>query len=164
MKDAKQKRLNSQITKKQMKNQARLPRTAGIRTLTDLSESLTKAGLDPSRIQERAEMIAKTRAAQRKRKRDDADVEMDVDMDVEENDNEEWMDVDDDASTPKKRAKTNSGAIAAKNKREPRSNRQLAGMRDDAVSHSCSSNEKSKNQHTYFISCLTASIKSSQTT
>ena len=46
----------------------------------------------------------------------------------------EWMDVDGDDMTPQKRVKANSGAVVAKGKREPRSNRQLAGLRDDAVS------------------------------
>ena len=46
----------------------------------------------------------------------------------------DWMDVDgEDQSTPNKRAKANSGAAVAKGKREPRSDRRLAGMRDSAV-------------------------------
>jgi nucleolar GTP-binding protein len=52
-----------------MKNHARLPRTAGMRTLSEMTGAMTKAGLDPSRIQERGEMLAKVRAAERKRKR-----------------------------------------------------------------------------------------------
>ena len=79
-------RLESQATKKSQKNAARLPRTAGLRTLTELSDSLTKAGLDPSRIEARAEMIAKARNAQMKRKRqEDEEAGMDVD---------EWEDMD----------------------------------------------------------------------
>ena len=42
------------------------------------------------------------------------------------------MDVDDDESAPTKRVKTNSGGVI--NKRAPRSNRQMAGMRDEGVS------------------------------
>jgi nucleolar GTP-binding protein len=140
MKNAKEKRLDSQITQKAMKNSARLPRTAGLRTLSELTDSLTKAGLDPSRIQERAEMIAKTRSAQRKRKREEEDADMDVDEDADESmggeEEEGWMDVDGEDATPKKRRKSNTGAVtavAAKGKREPRANRQLAGMRDDEV-------------------------------
>ncbi|TFK53750.1 P-loop containing nucleoside triphosphate hydrolase protein [Heliocybe sulcata] len=120
-------KLRSQHTKKSMKHSARLPRTAGLRTLSELTTELTKAGLDPSRIQERAEMLAKVRSEQRKRKRDD---EMDVDMDGEEAEGD-WMDVDGEDS-PNKRVKANSGAAVTKGKREPRSNRQLAGMRDEA--------------------------------
>lgn len=118
-----------------MKNTARLPRTAGLRTLTELTSELTKAGLDPSRIQERAEMLAKVHGAKRKRARDeDGDEEMDVDGDEDAGEGE-WMDVDDDAATPStKRAKANSGAAISKSRRAPQSNRQLAGMRDEAVS------------------------------
>ena len=134
-------------SKKKMKNKARLPRTAGLRTLTDLTTDLTKAGLDPSRVQERAAMIAKMRgAAARKRRRDEDEDEdgMDVDGDESKGADADTMDVDgeweddddddedDDDDTPRKRGKTNSGAAIAR-KRTPHSNRQLAGMRDEAV-------------------------------
>lgn len=75
----------------------------------------------------------------RKRRRDEDDEDgegMEVDGEGEGGEGE-WMDVDgEDDATPKKRRKSNLGtvAIAAKGRREPRSNRQLAGMRDDAVS------------------------------
>jgi nucleolar GTP-binding protein len=131
-----------------MKNKARLPRTAGLRTITDLTTDLTNAGLDPSRVQERATMIAKMRgAAGRKRRRDEDDDGMDVDGDDDDDDGatlEEgageganaMMDVDgeweDEDDTPRKRGKANSGAAFAR-KRAPQSNRQLAGMRDEAV-------------------------------
>ena len=127
-----------------MKNTARLPRTAGLRTLSELTTGLTKAGLDPSRIHERAVMLAKVAGAKRKRQQDDdEDAEMDVDGEegesVEEGD---WMDVDgEEDTTPKKRVKTNSGSVVARNQREPRSNRQFAGMRDDAVSQAVPSSE-----------------------
>ncbi|KAI0256242.1 GTP binding protein 4 [Lactifluus subvellereus] len=131
-------------SKKKMKNKARLPRTAGLRTLTDLTTDLTKAGIDPSRIQERAVMIAKMRAAERKRKRDEDEEGMDVDDDDDDDDDAasqeerqgETMDVDvdggEDDGTPRKRGKANSGAVIART-RAPRSNRQLAGLRDEAV-------------------------------
>jgi len=119
----------SQASKKNMKNQARLPRTAGLRTLSEMTESLTKAGLDPSRIQQRAEVIAKVRAAERKRQRDDDDAEMDVDEAPELLDGEDdiGMSVDGETGSPPKRSKTNSGAGVA---RGPRLNRQLIGFRD----------------------------------
>ncbi|KAH8115265.1 hypothetical protein DFH11DRAFT_1726131 [Phellopilus nigrolimitatus] len=59
-----------QLTKKAMKSHVRLPRTAGLRTLTELTDGLTKAGLDPSRIQERAEILPKVQSAKRKRGED----------------------------------------------------------------------------------------------
>ena len=133
-----------------MKNKAHLPRTAGLRTLTDLTTDLTKAGIDPSRIQERAVMIAKVRAAGSKRKRNEDGMDVDGDGDGNDEDGEDWvsegggedetmMDVDGDGDedeedgTRHKRGKANSGAAIAAQKRVPRSNRQLAGMRDEAV-------------------------------
>ena len=106
-----------------------------------MTTELTKAGLDPSRIQERAEMLAKIQGAKRKRNADDDDDEEEEEEDVEMDDDDDndgangsdkGMDVDDDESAPTKRVKTNSGGVI--NKRAPRSNRQVAGMRDDGVS------------------------------
>lgn len=136
-------KIKSQSIKKSKKNQARMPRTATLRTLTELTGEMTKAGLDPSRIQERAEMLAKLQGAKRKRSGEDMDEDEDEDMDSDQEGGEgaagvggeeSWMDVDDDddESAPKKRVKTNSGGVV--NKRVPRSNRQLAGLRDEAVS------------------------------
>jgi hypothetical protein len=128
-------------SKKKMKNKARLPRTAGLRTLTELTTDLTEAGLDPSRIQERAVMIAKMRGAGRKRKRDEDEDGMDVDADADGQDGDNWASEGEDVvgeegegghDTPQKRGKANSGAAIAR-KRAPRSNRQVAGLRDDAV-------------------------------
>ncbi|KAH9932541.1 P-loop containing nucleoside triphosphate hydrolase protein [Fomitopsis serialis] len=126
---ARGKKLISQSSKKSMKNQAKLPRTAGLRTLTELSSELTKAGHDPSRIEERATRLAKQAGAKRKREREE-DAQMDVDEEGAEGD---WMDVDgEDQPTPNKRAKANSGAVVAKGKHEPKTDRRLAGMRDHA--------------------------------
>ena len=134
MKAARAKKLISQSSKKAMKNQAKLPRTAGLRTISELSSELTKAGYDPSRIEERAAVLAKVAGAKRKRAREEEEAQMDVDEEGEEGEEADWMDVDgEDQSTPNKRAKANSGAAVAKGKREPRSDRRLAGMRDSAV-------------------------------
>jgi hypothetical protein len=120
----------SQRMKKSQKNKSRLPRTAGLRTLSELTTELTAAGFDPSRIQERAQILAKIQGAARKRKRDE-------DMDVEMEDDGAWedeqMDVDGEGSTPTKRAKANSGAVIAASGKLPRSNRQLVGLRDSMV-------------------------------
>lgn len=128
------KKITSQSTKKASKNRAPLPRTAGLRTLNELTSGMTKAGFDPSRIQERAERLAKAAGEKRKRQREEEEAEMDVDEDGEGEDGEgEWMDVDgEDAPTPNKRAKANTGDVIARGNRAPKSNRQLAGMRDDA--------------------------------
>lgn len=128
------KKLVSQSTKKAMKNTARLPRTAGLRTLSEMTTELTKAGLDPSRIQERAEMLAKVAGAKRKRQREEDGMDVDDEGEGSEGEEGDWMDVDGEEDAPAgKKAKANSGAVVAKG-RQPRSNRQLAGMRDEAVS------------------------------
>ena len=129
-------KIKSQSIKKSKKNQSRLPRTAGLRTLSELTTEMTNAGLDPSRIQERAEMLAKVQGAKRKRNADDdEDVEMDDEGEDEDGSgSDKGMEVDDDdgEGSPAKRVKTNSGGVI--NKRAPRSNRHTAGMRDEAVS------------------------------
>jgi len=78
---------------------------------------------------------------ERKRKRDE---EMDVDEEGESGEGEDgegeeggdWMDVDgegDDARSPQKRRKSNTGtAVTAAGKHAPRTNRQTAGMRDQS--------------------------------
>lgn len=138
------KKIASQSVKKAQKNQARLPRTAGLRTLSELTTELTKAGLDPSRIQERAEMLAKLQGAQRKRKRrenegGDEDEDMDMDMNVEDGEDgweDDGMDVDGVDTPKRKKTKANDGAVAVvvAGGRGPRTDRRLAGMRDEGVS------------------------------
>jgi nucleolar GTP-binding protein len=49
--------------KKKMKNRPILPRTARVLTVSDMSQKLTKAGIDPSRVLERAQLLAKARGA-----------------------------------------------------------------------------------------------------
>lgn len=93
---------------------------------------MTKAGLDPSRIQERAEMLAKLHGSKRKRTAEDEDVDMDDDGSAADDVEDAWMDVDGQEGSAKKRVKTNSGGVVAK--REPRSQRQFAGMRNEEVS------------------------------
>ncbi|KAL4073746.1 P-loop containing nucleoside triphosphate hydrolase protein [Scleroderma citrinum] len=122
-------KMQSQSTKKAQKNQARLPRTAGLRTLSELTTSLKKAGYDPSSIQQRAEMLAKVQRAKRSRAEAEMDVAMDVDGEAESGEGD-WMDVDGE-ETPNKRIKGNSGAVIPKHSRAPRSNRYLAGLRDE---------------------------------
>jgi len=58
------------------------------------------------------------------------------DDDGAEGRDEGWMDEDEDGdadeSSPKKRVKTNSGGVI--NRREPKSDRQMGGLRDQEVS------------------------------
>lgn len=130
MEDAKSARIHKAVTqsKKKFKNRPVLPRTAGLTTLSQMTEKLTKAGLDPSRIVERAQMIAKARGVDKKRKRDE---EMDLDESGDEGD---AMEVDEEDST-RKRRKTAAGAVEIVNygKRVPKSDRATIGMRDSAV-------------------------------
>ncbi|KAF7966819.1 hypothetical protein HWV62_38835 [Athelia sp. TMB] len=124
-------KIASQSLKKSKKNQSRLPRTAGLRTLTELSSEMTAAGLDPSRIVERATVLAKVHGSKRKRATDmDVDEEGGSGADGEE----EWMDVDGDEDSPNKRAKGVSGGVVPANRREARTDRRFAGMRDEAQS------------------------------
>ena len=93
---------------------------------------MTAAGLDPSRIQERAVILAKVQGAKRKRDRD-----MDVDMEDREDEDDEgeegdWMDVDGEEAPRLKRAKGNSGGVVPLDRRAPRTDRRLAGMRNEA--------------------------------
>ena len=76
----------------------------------------------------------------RARQREEEEAQMDVDEDAEMGEDEEgegeWMDVDGEEAPRLKKAKANSGAIVAKGARHPKTNRQLAGMRDETVSGS----------------------------
>ncbi|KAK0475552.1 P-loop containing nucleoside triphosphate hydrolase protein [Armillaria novae-zelandiae] len=123
-------KIHSQSIKKSKKNQARMPRTATVRSLSDLTEGMTKAGLDPSRIQDRATVLAKVAGAKRKRAEE---AEMDVDGDDMENDGEDddGMDVDGEEKAMAKRVKGNSGGVVTIDRRAPKTNRQLAGLRDE---------------------------------
>jgi len=57
-------KIRSQSIKKSMRNQARFPRTADLRSLSDLSTELKKAGYDLSTsIEARAGILAKAQAA-----------------------------------------------------------------------------------------------------
>lgn len=127
---------HSQSLKKTRKNQSRLPRTAGLRTLSELTTELKKAGYDPSSIEARAGVLAKAQGAKRKWTETDMDVDMEG-ADGGEGDEGDWMDVDGEEQTPNKRVKSNSGGVIAKHARAPKTNRQLAGMRDEQVCLVC---------------------------
>ena len=120
----------AQSTKKNSKNAARLPRTAGLRTITELTDELTKAGYDPSRIQERAAVLAKIQGAQRKRQREeDEEMEMDDEEGSDAWSDDDAMDVDAGSRKVVKKQKTVSGGVVSK--REPRSDRSMAGFKNE---------------------------------
>ncbi|THU77145.1 GTP binding protein 4, partial [Dendrothele bispora CBS 962.96] len=131
-------RLNSQSTKKSLKNHAKLPRTAGLRTLSELSKGLTRAGYDPSRIRERAEGLVKVVGEKRKRaEREEREREREGDVEMEDGEGawEDDSDVemeDGDEAPRLKRVKGNSGGVVAVGggKRVPRTNRAMDGLRD----------------------------------
>lgn len=102
----------SQANKKSLRNKARLPRTAGIRTLTEMSQKLTQAGLDPSRIEERARVLARARGV--KRMEDGVSMEVDADSVVED-----VMEVDGSHANG-----------TTKRDIKPRTDRRLAGLRN----------------------------------
>ena len=96
---------------------------------------MANAGLDPSKIRERA-LLLEEQNAKRKRKWEEDKMDVDDGAGIATDGDSDWMDVDEEEggdNAPRKRAKANSGAVVAYG-RGPRRNRQLAGMRDDAVS------------------------------
>lgn len=123
-KAALEKKTTSQLNKKGRKNTALLPRGKQGLSFDGYSAAIAKAGFDPSKVQAKAKMLQAAISEQRKRKRDE---EEDVDMEAGD-DAEDGMDVDGGASHSK-RSKGASGAVI--NRRAPRTNRQLAGMKTE---------------------------------
>lgn len=95
---------------------------------------MTKAGLDPSRVVERAQLLAKVRGAGKRKRDEDEDMSMDGGEGGEEQD---WMDVDDDdgEDSPRKRRKGTNGKaqVVLHNRRAPKTDRTTLGMRDATV-------------------------------
>ncbi|TRM70335.1 P-loop containing nucleoside triphosphate hydrolase protein [Schizophyllum amplum] len=120
-------KITSQALKKSKRNQAPLPRTAGLRTLTELSAGMRAAGLDPSRIEDRAKKLAKSARAEKRKRADDEDVDMEDASGSGSGD--DAMDVDGATPGAAKRARGAEGAVTSR--RLPRTNRTLAGMRDE---------------------------------
>ncbi|KAH7339983.1 putative NOG1-nucleolar G-protein required for 60S ribosomal subunit biogenesis [Rhizoctonia solani] len=113
----------SHHSKSNLKSRPIMPRTGAHRTMSGMAKALTAAGYDPSRIEERAAILAKAARAKEvigKRKRDE---DMEVDSDGGEVDSD-GMEVDEDES-PKK-VKTNLGT----SKRAPKTDRQFAGLKN----------------------------------
>lgn len=99
----------SQANKKNMRNRARMPRTAGLRTLSEMSQKMTAAGIDSSRIEERARVLARTRSAKR--------AQAEGDMEIDGDDADQRMQVDRNDGMTKRDIK-------------PRTDRRLAGLRN----------------------------------
>lgn len=111
----------SHHSKSNLKSRPIMPRTAAHRTMSGMAKALTAAGHDPSRIEERAVILAKAARAKEvigKRKREE---DMEVDSDLGGSDG---MDVDEDENP--KRTKTNLGT----SKRVPKTDRQHAGLKN----------------------------------
>jgi nucleolar GTP-binding protein len=126
----------AQLNKKALRNKARLPRTAGLKTLSEFSQKMTEAGLDPSRVEERARIIAMARS--NKSSRMISGDEMDVDGGVE--------------------AGADSGDVERRKMGlKPQSDRRLAGLRNAEARRSVAYMET-------FLSYFAANLKSGQTT
>jgi len=114
--------------KKMFKNRPVMPRTAGMRTIGEMTQKLGAAGYDTSRIETHAMVAKASNTAMRKRKREERDEAMDVDSERDGEWVDESMEVDGEDVSPK-RAKGNTGAVVAKSKL-PQSNRQLTGFKN----------------------------------
>lgn len=123
-------------------NKPVMPRTVrNDRTLDDMTSSLRKAGVDPTKLEERAKMLALARGVQlatkRKRDADDEDDEgMEVDGDVTGTSASQWADVDSDEEmqvdgSSKKRKAVTGKAVQSTNKRAPTKNRATLGMANE---------------------------------
>jgi len=140
---------NNKIRDKKQ-NKAIIPRSVrNDRTLDDMTSSLRKAGVDPSKLEERAKVLALARGVElaTKRKRaavddDDAEDSMAVDGDVTGTTASQWadMDADDgdgsmqvDGSSSKKRKAVSGKAVkgASTSKRAPRTNRAAYGLSNE---------------------------------
>ena len=126
---------NTQKDKKQ--NKPIMPRTVrNDRYFDDMTADLRKSGIDPSKLEERAKILALARgveldtrkAAGAKRKLGAAEGEMDVDSD--DSAGEESMDLD--GGAPKRRKNAFGKAVTSKGKHVPSSNRATSGLRDGA--------------------------------
>jgi nucleolar GTP-binding protein len=129
------------IAKNRLQNVPVVPRTVRKRTVAEMAKELKQAGHDPSRIEERAKMIAQARNVQSKRKRAAEEEEGGMDVELDGSDGPEWedeggMDVDVDGDvmgSARKRGKANSGSIVPRGKRVPTSDRTRSGIRDVEV-------------------------------
>ncbi|CED84960.1 gtp binding protein 4 [Phaffia rhodozyma] len=125
--------------KNRLKNRPVIPRKHQSRTLSQLSTTLRSVGLDPSRIEERAKVLAKARGVevvdgaqprglaipgerQGKRRKGASRLEAEAELALEAANQE--MDVDGDDQP----AGRSSGRVAAVNPRAPKTNRATAGL------------------------------------
>lgn len=127
--------------KKMFKNRPVMPRTAtaGQRTVSDMTSSLAKAGYDTSRLEAHVIAAKAIGASQRKRKRA-AGEEGDESMDVDDSGEGQWededasMEVDGAPAKSPKRVKGNSGGVVARvNRKVPRTNRMVQGLKNSEV-------------------------------
>lgn len=125
--------------KDMMRNLAPIPRKNQNRNVSQMTEDMRRSGYDPSSIEARAQTIAQARTLQKaagKRKR--GVNAMDVDGETEGFgwvDEAGGMDVD-QPSTSNKKVKISNKAVALKAGRLPKSDRNMAGLRDETVSRS----------------------------
>lgn len=113
------------LMKRVKSNHPTLPRAKAPRSLSNLTQALTKAGYDPSKIEERAILLAKAAGAKRKR---DEDEDMDVDEGQEDEDWEDESEMEVDEDSPRKKARTEKGSRVVAVDRRARTDRSLAGL------------------------------------
>ena len=112
--------------KNKLQNRPVIPRTSQHRTLSEMTRKLTEAGYDPTRIEERARVLAKARGLVGESRKRDAD-------DMEEVDDEDAWSADEgddsmEVDGGERSAKRSKTSIVPKGKRTPATNRETAGL------------------------------------
>lgn len=138
--------------KKSVQSRARIPRKLQNRSLSQMSERMRAAGIDPSNIEMRAELLAKAKGLVGKRKDREASMDVEEESDDNTDDADESMSMDEDVPRKKSRAvapRTSGGMMRGKSAttatvnrsggpisaragaaRIPARNRQAEGMRN----------------------------------
>ena len=84
-------------TKKALQTRPQIPRKLQHRKLSQMTDNMRAAGIDPSNLEMRAELLAKAKGLTGKRKNRDLESTLDSNMD-EEDDHDASADVDDNMS------------------------------------------------------------------
>lgn len=92
-------------TKKALQNRPHVPRKLQHRTLSQMAENMRAAGIDPSNIEMRAELLAKGKGlvGKRKSRDEDDDVDMEDEEDEEDADMSDGMSVEETAEAPSRK-------------------------------------------------------------
>lgn len=122
-------------SKNKVKKAPLMPRTKQSRNLSDMAHDLTRIGMDPSRIEERAAALAKAKGLVGKRKRQQGGEGEDVEMDDgKEEGDVESMEVDQSMHAPKKSKGVTAADDKGRHPRAPRKDRSASGLGSKANS------------------------------